>query len=132
MPAPATPENPPGRPTGLNRRTLLGAAASAGAALALTTPAASAALRPNPPAWPRQSVTGAAAHQVAPAQFMPLSQMHAWQEAIDAIGLRATGTRTHHAYTTTSPPAWNASGSATSPPTRCRSTAGSPPAGSSR
>ncbi|MFF7333334.1 hypothetical protein [Streptomyces sp. NPDC008150] len=100
MPTPATPENAPGRPTGPNRRTLLGAAASAGAALALTTPAAtaSAASRTNASAWPQQTLSGSATREVAPDQFMPLSQMHTWQEAIDAIGLRATGTRSHHAY----------------------------------
>ncbi|MFC0039664.1 Zn-dependent exopeptidase M28 [Actinomadura rayongensis] len=66
------------------RRQLLvgGAAALAGSRFA---PSARAAT------WPDAPLTG-------DAQFMPWQQIHAWQEAVDAVGLRATGSRAHHGY----------------------------------
>ncbi|WP_157407905.1 PA domain protein [Actinomadura atramentaria] len=78
-----------------DRRTVLtgGAAVLGGlAAGAWLAPAARAV------AWPGAALTGDAALRVADGQFMPWEQIHAWQEAVDDIGLRATGGKTHNAY----------------------------------
>jgi hypothetical protein len=74
----------------LSRRGVLtSAAAVAGAALLRPTSAHAA---------PTARLTGAAARRVDSAQFLPAAQMRAWQEAVDDIGLRATGSKAHHDY----------------------------------
>ncbi|MFI8287844.1 hypothetical protein ACIGBL_01750 [Streptomyces sp. NPDC085614] len=88
------------RSPGLNRRGLLGAAAAATGAALLTAAPASAApsTRSRSPQWPHDRLTAAATRQVDPTQFISRRQIHAWQEGLDDIGLRATGSRSHHAY----------------------------------
>lgn len=81
--------------TELSRRSvLLGGAAAAG--LALTGVPAQGATSKS--AWPTAKLTGASAQKVTDAQFMPRRQIHAWQEALNDVGLRATGSTSHHRY----------------------------------
>ncbi|MQY03660.1 PA domain protein [Actinomadura macrotermitis] len=80
-------------PAPLTRRTVLAGGAALAAGARLTPPAAASG-----PAWPDAVLTGDATVRVDPARFMPWEQIHAWQEAADDIGLRATATRAHHAY----------------------------------
>lgn len=88
----------PGRSLPIGRRTLLGAAAAAAGASILGSNSAAASTRRQSPQWPRGVITGASAGSVDASQFMPRSQIHSWQEAVDDIGLRATGSRSHHSY----------------------------------
>ncbi len=82
----------------LSRRELLtgGIAAVAGTWIG---PTARAQLVRNDPTWPSRRLTrGTDAISVNPADFMPVSQMRAWYEELDDIGLRATGSPRHERY----------------------------------
>jgi hypothetical protein len=86
------------RGSGPTRRELLSRGLALGALGALggvSLPSlASAARRP----WPTAPLGAAAALSVDPSQFMPITQMAAWQHALDDIGLRATGSAVHARY----------------------------------
>lgn len=90
----------PTHPQGFTRRRLLGAAAAATATgLVAAAPAhAGPAATLGASQWPHGQLTATATRQVDPAQFISRRQIHAWQEAVDDIGLRATGSRSHHTY----------------------------------
>ncbi|GAA2628940.1 hypothetical protein SMC26_29735 [Actinomadura fulvescens] len=86
-------------PSTFARRDVLtrGGAALAGLAAGgwLAPPALAAGSAPD---WPGAELTGAAARCVDPVQFLPWEQIHVWQQAADDVGLRATGTGSHHRY----------------------------------
>ncbi|MFD8110306.1 hypothetical protein [Streptomyces microflavus] len=90
----------PPRSEGITRRRLLGSAVAAtGTGLIAASPAgALASTGPRSSPWPQGQLTAAATRQVDPAQFISRQQIHTWQESLDDIGLRATGSRSHHAY----------------------------------
>jgi hypothetical protein len=48
--------------------------------------------------WPRRRLSAGDALQVDPREFMPLGELRGWQERLDEIGLRATGSRVHARY----------------------------------
>lgn len=50
------------------------------------------------PRWPTARLGPAAARTVDARQFLPASQLLAWQRELDAVGLRATGTPEHERY----------------------------------
>lgn len=84
----------------ITRRRLLelgAAGAAAGMAGPLADPLASA-LAARRPRWPTARLGPGAARSVDPRQFLPASQLLAWQRELDAVGLRATGTREHERY----------------------------------
>ncbi len=83
----------------ITRRRLLelgAAAAVAGMADPLADPFT--ALGARPPRWPTGRLGSAAARTVDARQFLPAGQLLAWQRELDAVGLRATGTREHERY----------------------------------
>ncbi|HYZ27551.1 MAG TPA: hypothetical protein VE570_00730, partial [Thermoleophilaceae bacterium] len=47
---------------------------------------------------PSSRLTAADALKVDPGKFTPLGELRGWQERLDAIGLRATGSRPHARY----------------------------------
>lgn len=79
--------------TALSRRAVLAGGSAAAAAALIPSTRANAAV-----GWPRHTLTGAAARRVDPARFIPRRQLHVWMEAVDDIGLRATGSRRHDRY----------------------------------
>jgi hypothetical protein len=79
------------------RRDLLrrGAAlAAAGTVLGGLPRRAAAAARP----WPSGPLSASAGLRVDPRAFMPARQLRDWQDGLDAIGLRATGSTVHNRY----------------------------------
>jgi hypothetical protein len=48
--------------------------------------------------WPGRRLSGADALKVDQREFMPLGELRGWQERLDEIGLRATGSRVHARY----------------------------------
>src|SRR5205823_5134746 len=73
-----------------------GAGAAAGAALApLAEGPAWATVAPR---WPSRRLGSGAARRVDPREFLPVSQLRAWQRELDGLGLRATGTKAQDTY----------------------------------
>ncbi|HUO69763.1 MAG TPA: M28 family peptidase [Solirubrobacteraceae bacterium] len=82
----------------LTRRRLLELAArGAGGALAVPLLDPMAALSAVP-RWPTRALPASAARRVDPSQFLPASQLLAWQEQLDRMGLRATGSPIHERF----------------------------------
>ena len=82
----------------LTRRRLLElAAATAGGALSvpLLDPIAALGAAPR---WPTRPLPASAARRIDPSQFLPASQLFAWQEQLDRMGLRATGSPVHERF----------------------------------
>ena len=82
----------------LGRRQLLEVGAkAAGAALSvlLIDPLAALAARPR---WPSGRLPAGAAQRIVPSQFMPASQLVAWQPQLDAKRLHATGSVVHEQF----------------------------------
>lgn len=50
------------------------------------------------PRWPSARLSAAAARRVDPSQFLPRSQLLAWQQQLDRVGLRATASGVHEQY----------------------------------
>jgi hypothetical protein len=82
----------------LTRRRLLELAArGAGGALAvpLLDPVAALSAAPR---WPTRPLPASAARRIDPSQFMPASQLLGWQQQLDRLGLRATGSTVHERF----------------------------------
>ena len=84
--------------TDFTRRRLLELAArTAGVAIAAPLVDPLAALSSSP-RWPSGPLPPRAAHRVDPAQFLSQSQLFAWQQQLDRMGLRATASPVHERY----------------------------------
>jgi hypothetical protein len=81
-----------GTPSTVSRRALLAGGTALGGAMLLPAPSASAVGRQA------GTLTGSAVTAVDPNQFVTAAKLYDWQDALNDIGLRATGSSRHHAY----------------------------------